>query len=89
MIFFCIGLEITVCVILGHVIATGINPMCETVKRAMFCARNKEQHIENLEVVCTLVGRLKGISQSQYLDLCARDKLENARALHMAKHYPA
>ena len=63
--------------------------MCETVKRAMFCVRNKEQHIEKLEVVCTLVGRLKGISQSQYLDLCARDKLENARALYMAKHYPA
>ena len=89
MIFFCIGLRITDRVILRHVKATGINPMCETVKRAMFCARNKEQHIENLEVVCTLVGRLKGISQSQYLDLCARDKLENARALYMAKHYPA
>lgn len=63
--------------------------MCETVKRAMFCARNKEQHIDSLEKVCILVGRLKGMTQSQYLDLCAIDKLENARALYMAKHYPA
>ena len=63
--------------------------MCETVKRAMFCARNKEQHIENLEPVCILIGRLKGLTQSQYLDLCAKDKLENERALYMAKHYPA
>lgn len=62
--------------------------MCETVKRAMFCARNKEQHIESLEPVCVLIGRLKGLTQSQYLDLCAKDKLENARALEMAKYYP-
>ena len=62
--------------------------MCTTVKRAMFCARNGEKHIENLEEVCVLVGRLKGLTESEYLDLCAINKLENARALEMAKHYP-
>lgn len=62
--------------------------MCTTVKRAMFCARNGEKHIESLEEVCVLVGRLKGLTESEYLDLCAINKLENARALEMAKHYP-
>lgn len=63
--------------------------MCTTVKRAMFCTRNGYKHIENLDKVCTYVGRLKGLSESQYLDLCAKNKLENARALELAKHYPA
>jgi len=63
--------------------------MCTTVKRAMFCARNGYQHIENLEEVCVLVGRLKGLTESEYLDLCAINKFENVRALEMAKHYPA
>ncbi len=55
----------------------------------MFCTRNGYKHIENLERVCELVGRLKGLTESEYLDLCAINKLENARALEMAKHYPA
>mgnify|MGYP007058462346 FL=1 len=63
--------------------------MCTTVKRAMFCTRNNVQHIENLGIVCELVGRLKGLTESEYLDLCAISKLENARALEMAKHYPS
>ena len=62
--------------------------MCTKVKRAMLCTRNGYKHIENLEEVCVLVGRLKGLSESEYLDLCAINKLENARALEMAKHYP-
>ena len=63
--------------------------MCTTVKRAMFCTRNGEKHIENLDQVCVLIGRLKGLTESEYLDLCAINKLENARALEMAKHYPS
>lgn len=63
--------------------------MCTTVKRAMFCARNGEKHIENLDKVCVLVGRLKGLTESEYLDLCAVSKLENMRALQLAKHYPS
>ena len=63
--------------------------MCTTVKRAMFCTRNGEKHIENLDKVCELIGRLKGLTESEYLDLCAISKLENARALEMAKHYPS
>ena len=63
--------------------------MCTTVKRAMFCTRNGEKHIENLDKVCVLIGRLKGLTESEYLDLCAVSKLENARALGMAKYYPA
>ena len=55
----------------------------------MFCARNGEKHIENLERVCVLIGRLKGLTESEYLDLCAVNQLENARALEMAKHYPS
>jgi hypothetical protein len=55
----------------------------------MFCARNGEKHIENLDQVCVLIGRLKGLTESEYLDLCAINKLENARALEMAKHYPS
>ena len=49
--------------------------MCTKVKRAMFCTRNGYKHIENLEKVCVLVGRLKGLSESEYLDLCAVSKL--------------
>ena len=63
--------------------------MCTKVKRAMFCTRNGYKHIENLEEVCVLVGRLKGLTESEYLDLCAVSKLENARALELAKHFPA
>ena len=63
--------------------------MCTTVKRAMFCTRNGYKHIENLDTVCELIGRLKGLTESEYLDLCAINKLENARALEMAKHYPS
>ena len=63
--------------------------MCTTVKRAMFCTRNGYKHIEKLEEVCVLVGRLKGLTESEYLDLWAVNKLENARALELAKHYPA
>jgi hypothetical protein len=63
--------------------------MCTTVKRAMFCTRNGYKHIPNLKQVCVLVGRLKGLTESEYLDLCATNKLENVRALEMAKHYPA
>lgn len=63
--------------------------MCTKVKRAMFCTRNGCKHIESLEEVCVLVGRLKGLTESEYLDLCANNKLENARALELAKHYPA
>ena len=39
--------------------------MCTKVKRAMFCTRNGYKHIENLEKVCVLVGRLKGLSESE------------------------
>ena len=63
--------------------------MCTTVKRAMFCTRNGYKHIENLDKVCVLVGRLKGLTESEYLDLCAINQLENARASEMAKHYPS
>lgn len=63
--------------------------MCTKVKRAMFCTRNGYKHIESLEKVCVLVGRLKGLTESEYLDLCAVSKLENARALELAKHFPA
>ena len=66
-----------------------IGGMCTTVKRAMFCTRNGYKHIENLDTVCELIGRLKGLTESEYLDLCAINKLENARALEMAKHYPS
>ena len=39
--------------------------MCTKVKRAMFCTRNGYTHIENLDKVCVLIGRLKVLNESE------------------------
>ena len=54
----------------------------------MFCTRNGYKHIENLDTVCELIGRLKGLTESEYLDLCAINKLEKCTSVRDGETLP-